>query len=348
MMRRRRSVISRRVCPAISTSALGRSLVSGRNRVPRPAARTIAFISRPFSLGLLGFHSFQLAMLHDHFDAGASPQALRDLLREIDGAMLAAGASERNHQMLEAALLVGADAAIHERHHTGEKLMHALLLLEIFDDRRVFAGERFEAIFSARIRKAASIEDKSAAIAAVVFGQAAMEREAENSYDQIVGVGRQALQFFRRKHAVERFEQRRQSDGQRYVVLQPAQVLERIGDALQEVNFAFVESAEAVGAQRLHDADVNVGVVVMHEGFALEIEEAAQRIEIVVEQLLAQFRRQVGLGVVEKRGDVVLQRAFASALVVDEIGLAVAQHDVARLKVAIEEKIARSAEQKMG
>jgi hypothetical protein len=45
----------------------------------------------------------------------------------------------------------------------------------------------------------------------------------------------------------------------------------------------------------------------------------------VVEQLLAQFRRQIGFAVVEKRGDVVLQRAFAAALVVDEVGLAAAQ-----------------------
>src|SRR5260370_6363833 len=42
--RKRESVISRRVRPAISTSALGRLAVSGRKRVPRPAARIMAFI----------------------------------------------------------------------------------------------------------------------------------------------------------------------------------------------------------------------------------------------------------------------------------------------------------------
>ena len=44
----------------------------------------------------------------------------------------------------------------------------------------------------------------------------------------------------------------------------------------------------------------------------------AEAIEIVVEQLLAQRRRQIGLAVVEQRRDVVLQRAFAAALVIEE------------------------------
>lgn len=43
-----------------------------------------------------------------------------------------------------------------------------------------------------------------------------------------------------------------------------------------------------------------------------------------------------------------MQGAFAAALVVDEIGLAVAEHDVARLEVAIEKIIARGAEEKIG
>src|SRR6267378_1698180 len=41
---RREKVISRRVRPESSTSALGRLSVSGRRRVPRPAARIMAFI----------------------------------------------------------------------------------------------------------------------------------------------------------------------------------------------------------------------------------------------------------------------------------------------------------------
>ena len=57
----------------------------------------------------------------------------------------------------------------------------------------------------------------------------------------------------------------------------------------------------------------------------------------MIEQLLPQLRRQIGLGVEEQRGDVVLQRAAASALVVEKVAdWSVAHHDVARLKIAIE------------
>ena len=66
----------------------------------------------------------------------------------------------------------------------------------------------------------------------------------------------------------------------------------------------------------------------------------------MIEQLLAQVRRQVGLGVVQKRSDIVLQRAFAAALIVEEKRLAVAQHDVAGLEIAIEKIIAAGAQQK--
>src|SRR6266436_1483175 len=43
-VRRRERVISRRVRPESSTSALGRVSVIGRRRVPRPAARIMAFM----------------------------------------------------------------------------------------------------------------------------------------------------------------------------------------------------------------------------------------------------------------------------------------------------------------
>jgi len=43
-----------------------------------------------------------------------------------------------------------------------------------------------------------------------------------------------------------------------------------------------------------------------------------------------------------------LQGAFAAALVVEEVRLAVAQHDVAGLKIAVEKIISRGAEKKIG
>ena len=129
---------------------------------------------------------------------------------------------------------------------------------------------------------------------------------------------------------------------------QPSQILQRKRNALQKVSFPLVKAAETVGAEGLHDADVHVGVVVAQEDFAIERDEAGKAVEIVIEELLAKFGGQVGFGVVEERGDVVLQGAFAAALIVDEEGIAVAQHDVAGLEVAIEKVIAGSAEKKLG
>src|ERR1700687_1360595 len=104
--------------------------------------------------------------------------------------------------------------------------------------------------------------------------------------------------------------------------------------------FALVKAAKAISAQRLHDADVNIGVVKLHEHGAVKIEETGKAVEIMIEQLLAQIRGQVGLGIVQKRSDIVLQRAFAASLIVEEEWLVFvqhfAQHAVAGLEIAIE------------
>ena len=137
------------------------------------------------------------------------------------------------------------------------------------------------------------------------------------------------MQFFRRQHAAERLHQRRKRDGQLDVVKQPAQVFQRVRHALQKMRFALIKAAKAIGAQCLHDADVNVGIVVLHEYLTLKLDETGKLVDVVIEQLLAQFRRQIGLSIVQKRSDIVLQRASAAALIIQEKWVAVAQHDVA-------------------
>src|SRR6266404_8175255 len=117
-LRSRESVISSMVRPATSTSALGRSSVSGRKRVPRPAARIMAFIDLLLSLIQL----LLLAMMHHHCHSITGTQMFGQLLRQIDRAMLAAGAAERHHQVLETTILISADAFVHQRYDTGEKL----------------------------------------------------------------------------------------------------------------------------------------------------------------------------------------------------------------------------------
>ena len=113
------------------------------------------------------------------------------------------------------------------------------------------------------------------------------------------------------------------------------------------MGFAFVEAAETVSAECLENANVNVGIEKGHEFSAIEIDVAGEFVEIVIEELLPKFGWKIGFGVVEERGDIVLKSAFAATLIVDEIRLAIAEHDVAGLKVAIEKIVTRCAEQKV-
>src|SRR5258708_1083396 len=226
--------------------------------------------------------------------------------------------------------------------------MHAFLLIEVFDHRSVFAGERLEALVADGMWKAAAIEDEAAAISAFVLGQALVKGKTENAHDEVVRFRSEALQFLRGQHAFESVHQRREGDGQPNVMEQPAEIFQRVGHALQEMSPAFEETAKTVSTEGLHDADINVGIVVAEEGLGIEGDETGKTVEIVIEELLAQIGREVGLGVVQERSDVVLQSAFAAALIVDKKGIAIAQHDVAGLEVAVEKIIARGTEKEFG
>src|ERR1700739_857277 len=97
---------------------------------------------------------------HD-VDPVAGAQALGELFGKIDGAMLAARASKSDHQVLEAAALVFMNARIHQRQAASEELVHAFLLIQIFDDRSVSSRERLEAFLAARVGEAAPATTQS-------------------------------------------------------------------------------------------------------------------------------------------------------------------------------------------
>ena len=174
----------------------------------------------------------QLEMANDDFKAVPVTQAFSQLLGEENGAVLAAGAAERDHQIFESATLILADARVHEREDAGQKLVDTFLLIEEFDDGDVFAGEGFEALFPAWIGETAAVEDEAAAVAGFVLGQTLVKRKTENADDEIVGVAGQALQFFRGQHILEGIHQRRQGDREPDVVKQPAKIFESVGDTL--------------------------------------------------------------------------------------------------------------------
>src|SRR5579885_173161 len=104
-----------------------------------------------------------------------------------------------------------------------------------------------------------------------------------------------------------------------------------------------IEAAETIRPERLQNADINVGVVIAEKFRSIERNMASETLQIMFEQLLAHRRRQVRLGVKQKRCHIVLQRALSSALIVDEVRSAPVQHDVARLKIAIKKIVAGRA-----
>src|SRR2546423_807485 len=183
--------------------------------------------------------------------------------------MLPACAAERHHQIFEAALLIGGDACIHQRKNAGEKLVHAFLLIEVVDHRSIFPRQFLKALLASGIGKAAAIENKAPAVTAFVFRHTAMKRKAENSHNKIIGGTGNSLQLLRREHTLERIHHRWQLDRQSYVMEQPPQILQGIRNALQKMSFSLIKSAEAIGAQRLHNAHVDIAVVVAQEIFAI-------------------------------------------------------------------------------
>src|SRR5262249_4179739 len=170
--------------------------------------------------------------------------------------MLSARATKRHHQVFESSALVVAHASIHHRQRTCEKLMDSLLLVQVVNDRCIFAGETLEALFSPGIWKTTTIENESAAVTGWVLGKATVKGKTRDAYGHILCRRRLGLELFGGHHVAEGFHQRRKGDRQFHVVNQPADVFQGIRNALQEVCLALIESAKAVCAQGLHDANV--------------------------------------------------------------------------------------------
>ena len=121
-----------------------------------------------------------------------------------------------------------------------------------------------------------------------------------------------------------------------------------VQSTLEKVALPFEESAIAVRAHGLHDADVDEPGEKRGEFLLVHLRVLVDGVQVAVEQLVAQGERQVGLRVEEQRGQVVLQRAFAPALIIQEVGLAGAQHHIAGLEIAIEKIVVTGTQQELG
>src|SRR5690606_29337785 len=107
--------------PATSMSALGVWSVSGRRRVPSPAARIMASTSALLLMGggrLRARPGARLAVLQRHLHVGiGTAQVPRQSLGEVDRAVLATRATEVHGQAVEAAPLVLLHLRVHQVAH---------------------------------------------------------------------------------------------------------------------------------------------------------------------------------------------------------------------------------------
>src|ERR1041385_129527 len=222
--------------------------------------------------------------------------------------------------------------------------MNAFLTVQVLNHWRIFACQLFETLFSSRIRKTSAIENKAAAIAGVIFGQSLMEGEAEDAHCQsaglatgwcFLGFGPKVLKLLGSQHVAEGFQQRRKRNRNFSVVQEPADVFQSKWNALQEMRLPLVETTESICAKCLHHTDIDVSVIVTHEGFTWHRHVVREHLQVMIQEPLSYFRREIRFSVVEQRGNIVLQGSLAAALVIYKEWLAIAQHDVSRLEVAI-------------
>ena len=79
-----------------------------------------------------------------HIDPLPGRRCFANCLRQVHRAMLPAGTTERHHQVLEAAVLIIVDAAIHQRLACDRYSCTLACCFQIFDYRRVLAGQSLE------------------------------------------------------------------------------------------------------------------------------------------------------------------------------------------------------------
>ena len=126
---------------------------------------------------------FAFDVVQYHVDVGIGGlEPFVNGLGEEDGAVLAACAAERDHQVAEMALAVVVDALSDDGFHVVEEDMDGRLGHEVVDDLPVAAGLGLELGLATWVGQGAAVEDEAAAVAAEVVGVAFFEGEAVDGY----------------------------------------------------------------------------------------------------------------------------------------------------------------------
>ena len=108
-------------------------------------------------------------------------------------------------------------------------------------------------------------------------------------------------------------------------------------NGVDEVFFPFEIASQPIRPQHLQKPEQHEAHEVRAERLVVEVQQLIQCLHVFVNQRLAQALRIARRGLPEEGSHIVLQRALLSALKVYEIRFAIEQHDIARLKIAVEE-----------
>ena len=111
-------------------------------------------------------------MAEPNFDTEFLVDVLGEMLRRIDGTMLTARATEREHQRSKTTLQIPLHVGIGEFVNAVEEGRDFAVIFEEANHGFVESGELFVGLVTPRIMRRAAVEDIAAAVAALVLGNA--------------------------------------------------------------------------------------------------------------------------------------------------------------------------------
>ena len=215
-----------------------------------------------------------------------------------------------------------------------EEVGYLAVILKELDDFGIQAGELAVVLVLAGIVDGPAVEHIATSVAGIVSRDAFLVGKTEDLDFQPLVLRhfielRQSGQFVKHFIEVRIFSER--------LPEKLPQIAHGIRHAAQEMRLLLEIAAETVGAQDLkrpeEDKQPESGVEVLfadvHVGF--------QRLEIGADEFLAQGLRIARPGLPDKGSDIVVDRTLASSLEIDEIRLAVLDHDVPCLEISVHE-----------
>ena len=274
---------------------------------------------------------------------------LGKMLRGIDGAMLSTRAAEREHQRCKTTLHIAAHVSIRQLIDGIEESKNFTIILQEADNWLIKSRQLLVRFVATRVVGAATIEHITAPVARFILGNALAVRETIYPNDKlslpIIFGGRGSFPFNRLESGlfgepIQKFHQVRIVEKVRAFIIrkQFAKILNGRGNGGNEMVLPLEIASEAVSAKHLKRTEKHEKRQAsdkMAHGRHLNI--TLQRIVILADELTAEFVGILSRGLPEEGGKVIIIRSAAPTLIINEVRLSIYQHDIARLKVAIEE-----------